>query len=351
MEDIFDYEHLEEAFFKCRKNVSWKPSVKDFTINNSENILKMSKQIHEGTWKNGKPRKILILYPKKREGLSISFRDRVYQRCINDYVLYPEMTKHFIFDNWACQKGKGPDFARRRFESFIRKEFINNGLNSYLLQIDITGYYPNMRHDEVDKNNKRYLDPYIFSRVKDVLDTQYVGDVGYNPGSQMVQIAGISLLNPVDHYIKEELNIKHYGRYMDDMELFLPTYKEALDALHKIEVKLNGLGFQINQKKTKITPLAKPFEFLGFIYKVTNTGKIIKTKKPESVKHERKKITRMATKCAKGELSEEKMDDCINCYLSHLEKGNSKELIRKLNNFSTKEKERMYAYYSKRRDA
>ena len=46
-------------------------------------------------------------------------------------------------------------------------------------------------------------------------------------------------------------------------------------------------------------------------------------------------------------LLEEKMDDCIFCYLSHLEKGNSKELIRKLNNFTKKEKERMYAYYSK----
>ena len=59
MEDIFDYEHLEEAFFKCRKNVSWKPSVKDFTINNSECLLKMANQIHDGTWENGKPRKIL----------------------------------------------------------------------------------------------------------------------------------------------------------------------------------------------------------------------------------------------------------------------------------------------------
>ena len=347
MEDIFDYEHLEEAFFKCRKNVSWKPSVKDFTINNSECLLKMANQIHDGTWENGKPRKILILYPKKREGLSISFRDRIYQRSINDNVLYPEMIRHFIFDNWACQKDKGPDFARRRFESFIRKEFINHGRSSYILQIDITGYYPNMRHDKVDELFSGYLNPYIFKCVKDVLDTQYVGEVGYNPGSQMVQIAGISLLNSIDHYIKEELKVKHYGRYMDDMELFLETYEESLHVLNLIEVRLSGLGFKINRKKTKITPLDKPFEFLGFIYKVTETGKIIKTKKPESVKHERKKITRMASKCAKGELLEEKMDDCIFCYLSHLEKGNSKELIRKLNNFTKKEKERMYAYYSK----
>ena len=70
--------------------------------------------------------------------------------------------------------------------------------------------------------------------------------------------------------------------------------------------------------------------------------------KPETYNH----ALRVAQYVAENPMiPAEKMDDCINCYLSHLEKGNSKELIRKLNNFSTKEKERMYAYYSKRRDA
>lgn len=44
---------------------------------------------------------------------------------------------------------------------------------------------------------------------------QYAGDSGYNPGSQMVQIVGISLLDPVDHYVKEKLHVKRYIRYWD----------------------------------------------------------------------------------------------------------------------------------------
>ena len=53
----------------------------------------------------------------------------------------------------------------------------------------------------------------------EVLDGQYEGDTGYNPGSQMIQIAGIAFLDEVDHYIKERLRIKHYIRYMDDFIL------------------------------------------------------------------------------------------------------------------------------------
>ena len=48
--------------------------------------------------------------------------------------------------------------------------------------------------------------------VCNVLDSQYAGHVGYNPGSQMVQIAGISILDDLDHFIKEQLHEKYYIR-------------------------------------------------------------------------------------------------------------------------------------------
>ena len=97
---------------KCKKGVTWKPSVKSFLLNGEENILRMKHQHQDGTWKNGKPKTVLITYPKRREALSIPFKDRVYQRSINDNSLYPQMTKGFTYSNCACQTGKGTDFAR-----------------------------------------------------------------------------------------------------------------------------------------------------------------------------------------------------------------------------------------------
>lgn len=79
----------------------------------------MENQLREGTWKNGKPKTILITYPKRREALSVSFKDRIYQRSINDNVLYPAMAKTFIKENCACQHGK----VRTMLERFLKSKY------------------------------------------------------------------------------------------------------------------------------------------------------------------------------------------------------------------------------------
>lgn len=50
---------------KCKKNVSWKPSVKSFVLNGVENCLKMEEQLQNDTWINRKPKPIVVTYPKK----------------------------------------------------------------------------------------------------------------------------------------------------------------------------------------------------------------------------------------------------------------------------------------------
>lgn len=332
-EDIISFEALWESSTKCQRGVRWKPSVKQFIINAPEEVMRMSDKLKSGEWVNGKPREIQILYPKKRDGLSISFRDRVYQRSINDYALYPEMTKHFIFDNAACQKGKGTSFARRRIKEHLRRFIRKHGRNGYVLQIDIHGYYPTIPHDAVKNCFGRYLEDDVFRAVCDVLDTQYYGDVGYSPGSQMVQIAGISLLNDIDHYIKERLHVKHYLRYMDDFTL-LHEDKEFLErCLIAIESRLNDIGFEINHKKTAIRKLKDGFRFLGFDYRITETGKIIMTVNSASVEHERKKLYRMVQKCKRGEMDRAKADECFNSWKAFAMEGNSYRLIERLNKY------------------
>ena len=96
VESVISYDALYESLIKCRKNVSWKPSVKQVLINASREILNMHDKLVDGAWINSKPKPVEIYYPKRRTALSIPFKDRIYQRSINDNILYLEMTKHFI---------------------------------------------------------------------------------------------------------------------------------------------------------------------------------------------------------------------------------------------------------------
>ena len=329
VESVIGFEALYVSMLKCKKNVIWKDSVAHFHLNGIEQTLKLEKELKDGTYTARPPKEFTITYPKKREAVSISFRDRVYQRSMNDNVIYPLMSKQFIFDNLACQEGKGTDLARTRLKEFLQKFYRKHGANGYVLKCDIHGYYPNMRHDVAEACFAKRLPPEIYERTERVLREQYKGEVGYNPGSQLIQIAGISVLSPLDHFIKEKLRIKLYLRYMDDF-IMIHEDKGYLELCREeIEKFLSKGGFELHPRKTRIQRVTDKLTFLGFDYLLTTTGKVVKLVSSEAVKRNRKKLFRMVQKVKRGEMTRAKVDECFKCQLDHIRKGNSFKLIQR----------------------
>jgi retron-type reverse transcriptase len=302
-------------------------------LNSLEETYKLNQQLENGTYKARQIAKFTITKPKKREIISVCFRDRVYQRSLNDNALYPVMTKSFIRDNWACQKGKGTDYARDRMKVFLQKMYRKYGTDFYGLQCDIHGYYPNMRHDLTNKMLERKLEPEICKMAVDVLDSQYAGEIGYNPGSQMVQIVGISALDDHDHKIKEDLQVDEFGRYMDDSLLFDQS-KEFLEGCKdEIEKLLASKGMEFNPKKTKVFSIKDGFTFLGFKYRLTDTGKVIMTIDPKNVKERRRRLRKLVNKAKRGEITKAKVDECYNAWKNHASKGNSFKLLQRMDKY------------------
>lgn len=330
---VIDYDSLYESGIKCKHGVIWKPSVSSFILNQIERTNMLCDELETGTYKSRPPKKIRITHPKPRDGLCIGFRDRVYQRSLNDNALYPLITKAFIYDNAACQKGKGTDFARNRIKKFLWNYYCNYGQNGYVLHIDIKGYYPNIRHDVVKAKFAKMVPSDIYSMAAETLDTQYSGTVGYNPGSQMVQIAGISVLDDVDHYCKEQLHIRYYLRYMDDT-IIIHNDKDVLRKwLGIIREKLNNIGFEINVNKTRIDPLCRGFLFLGFTFRLTDTGKVILSIDGQNVKAEKRKLKRLVKKVKANKLTKAKVYSCYEAWKAHASVGNSNLLIQRMDQY------------------
>lgn len=147
VEKIISVDALEESRKKCAKSVKWKGTVSFYRHNWPDEINKLSKQLHDGSYKERKPKFFTITEPKRREIMSIHFRDRVYQRSLNDIAIYPQTSRSYIHDNFACQKDKGTNAARDRLKEFLQKYYRKHGRDGYVLKIDIKGYYPNMRHE------------------------------------------------------------------------------------------------------------------------------------------------------------------------------------------------------------
>lgn len=318
---------LWDSALKCKKGVSAKPSVKQFCNHIATEVCRMHRQLADGTWEDGDAHPVTILYPKKREGLAIRFRDRVYQRSLNDNIIYPAMTKSFIRSNCACQHGRGPDYARKLVKKSLHRIFIRYGYDFYVLQIDVKGYYPHMRHDKIAELFREKLDGEVADRVERILAKQgNTGEgVGYHPGSQLVQIAGISLLDRIDHSIKERLGCHDYIRVMDDMLLLHPAREYLEVCLEEIVGWLADIGLETNVKKTHITPISDGFTFLGFRYAPGQHREFYMSPKGQCVKHEKKKLYRLRKKGDRA-----KADECLQSFVAHLKHGNTQRLQQRL---------------------
>lgn len=327
-EYIISPEAMYDSADKCKKGKLYKSQVANFWLHGIEQSWNLSDQLNNGTYKAGKTHVVHITRPKKRDAVATQFRDRVYQRSLNDLALYPEMTKSFIYDNMACQQGKGTDLARARIKELLHRAYLKYGDNNfYILQCDVKGYYKNMKHEVTNSMFAEKLPPEIYKRTEAVLETQYEGDTGYNPGSQMVQIAGISFLDKFDHYVKEALRMREYMRYMDDFFMVARTREELEVVLPKINEYLSGVGLSTHPTKTKIFHQNRKMRVLGFDFHVTPTGKVIMQIDPKNVKDRRKNIFRCAQKVRKGEMTREKADEMFRAWLNHAGKGDNPHMI------------------------
>ena len=71
-------------------------------------------------------------------------------------------------------------------------------------------------------------------------------------------------LQNLDHYIKEELKVPYYIRYMDDIVLFYRNKKELHKIKEKIEEFLKKEGLKIKENWQLFRTDSRPLDFLGY---------------------------------------------------------------------------------------
>ena len=90
-------------------------------------------------------------------------------------------------------------------------------------------------------------------------------DCGLPLGSHLSQWAGNYYLNDMDHFIKRQLKVGPYLRYMDDFVLFSDQREELQRALSAIVVWLQSQRrLSLNPAYGEALPTAAPTLFLGF---------------------------------------------------------------------------------------
>lgn len=124
-------------------------------------------------------------------------------------------------------------------------------------------------------------------------------------GSQISQTLALASANELDHYIKEKLRIKGYGRYMDDGYIIHESKEYLQNVLNEIRKICDKLGIKLNIKKTQIVKLTHGFTWLKARFFILETGKIIKKIYKKSVTRMRKKLKKFVKHVDDGRMTYE----------------------------------------------
>ena len=119
----------------------------------------------------------------------------------------------------------------------------------------------------VDKESeilRKANNPYMKKKFEELSTIPYYEEgKGLPIGNMTSQLFAIYYLNDLDHFIKEQLHIKYYVRYMDDFILMHPDKEYLKYCLQEIEKKVAEEQLKLNQKTT-IIAMKDGLNFLGY---------------------------------------------------------------------------------------
>ena len=203
---------------------------------------------------------------KKRDVYKLPFfPDRIAQWAILQ-VIEPFLLANMTTDTYSAIPGKGIQPIVNDLRGCYKTKIIDGKKKSvwvpsillsdeentrYCYKIDLHHYYQSINHEVLkQKFRKVFKDPELLwlldeiadsintATEEDLIELSLSGEIEVDPntgipiGNYMSQYSGNFYLSSFDHWVKEELHVKHYYRYMDDVVIFASS-KEELHEIHR----------------------------------------------------------------------------------------------------------------------
>ena len=258
--------NFTRAYEQARKD-KWSKEILDFDKNPKLRLVQLIREIHTGTYRPQPLKRFVLRDPKTRIISKSAFKDRIVHHAIVQ-TLQPRFEPVFIYDSYASRKGKSTLLAVDRFEQFTRKTSKNYTKDCFVLKCDITKYFDTVDHEILltciakRASDKRFL-ALIRSLVENHASLQR--GKGVPLGNWTSQFFANIYLNELDQYVKHELKVKQYIRYVDDFVIVhhnkktLERYRDSIDNFLR-----NNVALTLHPSKCRIIDTRRGAPFLGF---------------------------------------------------------------------------------------
>ncbi len=336
---VYSYQNIELAYKKARKRKTTKSYVIEFEKNLQVNLEQLSQELRDFTYSPNPLTTFIVRDPKTRRINASDFRDRIVHHALCN-IISPIFEKCFIHDSFANRKNKGTHKAIIRAERFVKRFIVHRavrrgGANSktvckgYALKADIRHYFDTIDHEILmGIISRKIKDENMIRLIKMILNNHRTkaNGKGMPLGNLTSQFFANVYLNELDQYLKNEVKVENYIRYVDDFVVFhkdrytLGTWKLMIADFLKSELKL-----ELHPEKSRIVLLKNGITMLGFrifpgnrLLKKSNTRRIWKRMNKFKEGYER------------NEISEEDIMKSINGWITYARFANTYHLRKRV---------------------
>jgi retron-type reverse transcriptase len=272
---IANFQALRTAARKALAAKRRKPGASAFAANFEREILRLERQLQDGSYRPGRYVEIRIRDPKERLVSAAPFRDRVVHHALCA-VICPIFEEAFIGNSYANRQGKGTHRAIAAYERYRDR-------HSHVLRSDILRYFPAIDHTILKAEFRRRIacehTLLLMDRIVDGSNAQeqvnlhFPGDDLFAPferrrglpiGNLTSQFFANLYLDRFDHFVTEVLRAP-YVRYVDDFALFDNDPTVLAQWRLSIARFMEGRRLRLHPRKTFIARTSDAAEFLGFV--------------------------------------------------------------------------------------
>ncbi len=354
---MFSFKNTYKAYKDCIKHKRNTLNALNFEVDLIQNLLTIEEELKNKTYRIGRSICFLASSPKLREIFAANFKDRVVHHIlVNQCEHFYE--KKFIFDVYNNRKAKGIHGAVKRAKSFMNSV----GCEGYYLQLDIKGFFYNLDKNilfkqffqDIDKSKlenkkevlwlankiiyhdstKNYKFKGNFQALKNLPEHKTLFKIpkhkGLPIGNLTSQFFANVYLNKFDHFIKRDLKIKHYVRYVDDFVLFHKDKQKLIEVKKIIEKYLEeNLGLNLRDD-FKLKKNNQGLDFLGYIIRPNYV--LVRNRVVNNYKYKKAKYLKKYEDL-KGDMSLEEIKQFLSVqssFTGHCSHANSYKLIKKV---------------------
>lgn len=257
---IYAEDNIELADKKARKCKRTRYGVRKHDQNKEIDNYALHLSLLNENYKTSEYTTYKIYEPKERIIFRLPYYpDRITHHAIMN-IMEPIWTKIFTRDTYSCIKGRGIHALVKKLQSDLRKD--PNG-TMYCAKMDIRKFYPSINH-EILKSivKKKIKDKSLLKLLFEIIDSAD----GVPIGNYLSQFFANLYMAYFDHWVKEELKVKYYYRYADDIVLLSDDKNQLRSWVLAIKVYLTNVLELKLKDNYQIYPVeSRGIDFVGYV--------------------------------------------------------------------------------------